>query len=133
MNPIPTGIPCLTELDHLRLRRLIGEGSDHPVADLLAGADTLPGREIPPDVVTMYSQVLLRPLAGGAALRVTLCYPRDAEPTAGFVSILSPLGTALLGHAVGDVIDWATPGGEVRQARIEEIGFQPEASGDYTL
>jgi regulator of nucleoside diphosphate kinase len=61
---------------------------------------------------------------------VTLCYPQDAEPAAGFISVLSPVGISLLGLRA-DVARWQTPHGEECAAVIECIQFQPEASGDY--
>lgn len=62
---------------------------------------------------------------------VTLCYPQDAEPAAGFISVLSPVGISLLGLWAGDVARWQTPHGEECAAVIESIQFQPEATGDY--
>jgi regulator of nucleoside diphosphate kinase len=81
----------------------------------------------------MYTQVLLQGDPGAAPQRVTLCYPGDAEPSEGFISVLSPLGTSLLGLRVGDVARWSTPAGTERQARVLEVLFQPEATGDYTI
>ncbi|MFN4115451.1 MAG: GreA/GreB family elongation factor [Inhella sp.] len=64
---------------------------------------------------------------------LTLCYPLDAEPGRGFISVLSPVGSAPLGRRVGDLIGWRTPLGELRQLRIAALLFQPEASGDYLM
>jgi regulator of nucleoside diphosphate kinase len=76
--------------------------------------------------------VLLQGDTGTAPYKVTWCYPDDAEPSQGFISVLSPLGASLLGLQAGDVAQWRTPFGEQRTARIVEVLFQPEASGDYT-
>ena len=62
---------------------------------------------------------------------LTLCYPQDAEPAAGFISVLSPVGISLLGLRVGDMAKWQTPHGEECSATIESIQYQPEATGDY--
>ena len=130
----------LTELDHVRLTHLLyrQEGSALPAAqasafaDLLDGALVVPGPRVAPDVVTMYTRVVLRDLESGAESTVTLTYPSDAEPAEGFVSVLSPLGWSVLGLPVGAEAQWSTPDGGRRAAEIRAILFQPEASGDYT-
>ncbi|MFZ5547347.1 MAG: GreA/GreB family elongation factor [Pseudomonadota bacterium] len=130
----------LTELDHVRLLNLLRRdthGADHPadwrlIEELLDGCITVPSREVPADVVTMYSQVRVRDRATGRQHTLAPCWPADAEPLAGFVSVLSPIGSALLGLRVGSVARWASPTGEEMAAEILAILFQPEASGDYT-
>lgn len=122
----------LTELDFVRLTRLNGGQLPPELADDLDAAELLPSREIPPDVITMYSQVDMVVAETGTSQRLTLCYPRDAQASQGFISVLSPIGAALLGLRVGDVAHWQMPTGEWRSARVTAIAFQPEASGDYT-
>jgi regulator of nucleoside diphosphate kinase len=130
----------LTELDHVRLLNLLrrdARGEEIPatwrvIEDLLDGCTTVPSREVPPDVVTMYSQVLLRDRSTGEQSTLAPCWPPDAEPQAGFVSVLSPLGGALLGLRVGGVARWVSPTGDERLGEIVSILFQPESSGDYT-
>jgi len=130
----------LTELDHVRIKNLIRRDlrASLPAAlmqqieEALDSSAVVAAREVPPDLVTMYSQVLLVDRASGERIKVALCYPADAEPAAGFVSVLSPLGLSLLGLRVGDVARWRTPAGE-RTAQVLEILFQPEASGDHSL
>jgi len=130
----PSSVRLLSELDHVRIRKLLPQqGVPGPLAELLAGADLVPPREVPADVATMYSQLLLADLATGEQRRYTLCYPADAEPARGFVSVLSPAGTSLLGLPVGAEAHWHTPDGRQHAVRLLEILFQPEASGDYTL
>jgi regulator of nucleoside diphosphate kinase len=130
----PSSARLLSELDHLRIRRLLPQrGVPAPLAELLADADLVPPREVPADVATMYSQLLLADLATGEQRTLTLCYPADAEPARGFVSVLSPAGTSLLGLPVGGEARWQTPDGRQHAVRLLEILFQPEASGDYTL
>ncbi|MBY0468587.1 MAG: GreA/GreB family elongation factor [Burkholderiaceae bacterium] len=129
----------LTELDHVRLLNLIrrdarGNGSAaHPgaIEDILENSALVPSREVGPDVVTMYSQVLLQDNRSGQRNTLTLCYPADAEPAVGFVSVLSPVGSALLGLRVGSMARWSTPAGDEKAAEILAILFQPESSGDY--
>jgi regulator of nucleoside diphosphate kinase len=81
----------------------------------------------------MYTQVVLRDVESGGQSKLVLCYPADAEPAAGFVSVLSPLGASMLGLGVGAVARWLTPAGEERAAEILSILFEPESSGDYTM
>lgn len=131
----------LTELDHVRLLNLARrhtrvDGSPalrSAIDDVLDSCEIVPSRQAPRDVVTMYSQAVLADLQSGARSTVTVCYPADAQPAAGFVSVLSPLGISLLGMRVGNVARWLTPVGEERAAEIVAILFQPEDSGDYTL
>lgn len=130
----------LTELDHVRLLNLLrrdAHGEELPatwqaIEDLLDGCTTVPSREVPPDVVTMYSQVRVRDQSTGEQSTLAPCWPPDAEPQAGFVSVLSPIGSALLGRRVGSMARWASPTGDERVAEIVAILFQPESSGDYT-
>jgi len=128
MSSNPIGERTLTELDHARLNKLAGP----QLPEALDAAELVPSREIAPDVVTMYSQVEIVFPDSGLRQRVTLCYPKDAEPSLGFVSVLSPIGSALLGLRVGDIARWQLPDGEERAATVAAILFQPEASGDYT-
>ena len=131
----------LTEIDHQRLTRLMARVKSDPrllplmdaLDELLSYSDLVEPARVPPDVVTMYSRVLLEDPAGGAPTRFTVCYPDDAEPAQGFVSVLSPVGTGLLGLRVGDVARWRGPSGLEQSARVGAMLFQPEASGDYTL
>lgn len=126
----------LTEIDHIRLTRLASlrttHGSDDPLDDLLSSSELVASPSVPADVVTMYSQILVVDEASGARMKIALCYPADADPAAGFISVLAPLGTALLGLRVGDVAHWSGPGGEPHASRILDMLFQPEATGDYT-
>lgn len=94
--------------------------------------------EVPKDVVTMNSRVRLRDLDSGDAVEFSLVYP--SQPYAAgsdhlsemTVSVLAPIGTAILGYRVGDSIEWEVPAG-VRRVKVEEVLFQPEAAGRYDL
>jgi len=131
----------LTELDHVRLTNLVQRGRRDgsfssralPVEDVLDASAIVPPSQVAPDVVTMYSRVLLIDRASGERNTLTLCYPADAEPGKGFVSVLSPVGWSLLGQHVGSVARWFTPTGIEREAEILAILFQPEANGDFTM
>lgn len=82
--------------------------------------------ETPPDIVTMRTQVRIRDLESGLQGDYTLVYPWEADVDSNQVSVLAPLGTALLGYREGDRIEWRMPGG-VRRLRVEKILHQPEA------
>ncbi len=124
----------LTEIDHARLLRLASATrTSAAVQAVLDNCDLVASPDVPANVVTMYTLVLLQGDADAPPERVTLCYPRDAEPAEGFISVLSPLGTSLLGLRVGDVARWNTPDGTQRRARVLEVLFQPEATGDFTI
>ncbi len=133
----------LTELDHVRLSRLLHHDPRRPrdpaipaagpLYEVLEAADLVPSREVPGDVVTMYSRVSVSAPEGGPQRVLTLCYPDDADAAEGFVSVLSPIGAALLGRRVGETVTPAAPGAAAAPLRICSILFQPEASGDYTL
>jgi regulator of nucleoside diphosphate kinase len=131
----------LTEIDHRRLTRLMARAKADPrllpflegLEELLAYSDLVEPARVPPDVVTMYSRVLLADTAGAEPGKFSVCYPEDAEPAQGFISVLSPLGTSLLGSRVGELVHWRGPHGLAQSARVATMLFQPEASGDYTL
>lgn len=126
----------LTEIDHTRLSRLIrrdvpSRGDANCIESILDSALLVPSQDMSPDIVTMYSQVVLA-FPGGLQKKLTVCYPEDAQPSDGFVSVLSPAGSSLLGLRVGDLARWRTPTGDEGTAEVVAILFQPEASGDYT-
>ena len=128
----------LTELDHARicnlLRRPDPAGGHEPlIGAFIHDADLISSYAVPPDVVTMYTQVRVIDRQTRVQRLLTVCYPHDAEPLKGLVSVLSPMGGGLLGLRKGDVACWPLPhGGEV-SVEILELLFQPEQSGDYLL
>ena len=137
MNTSPYLSRTLTELDYVRIsnlvRRVSTSGSVAPsVSALMDFADLVPSREIAPHVVTMYTRVRVCDAHTQVERELTLCYPQDADVDTGFVSVLSPVGGALLGVAVGGTATWDTPDGRLESAQVREILFQPEASGDFT-
>ena len=131
MSNIAPGELWLTKLDHSRLFKLTGGRPPAALTDVLDSAELIESTHVRADVVTLYSQVLVTQ-DDGEQHKLTLCYPDDAEPSAGFISVLSPVGLALLGRRVGAQVGWATPSGKPRRLTIAAMLFQPEASGDHT-
>jgi regulator of nucleoside diphosphate kinase len=83
--------------------------------------------QVPPNVVTLHSRVRLREVKTQTVMEVTLVMPSEANVDAGKLSVLSPVGTAILGYAEGDTIEWMVPAGH-RRFVIEKLLYQPEAS-----
>lgn len=131
----------ITEFDKTRLKELIAVAEDFGTearSDLeslkgeLEIAEVVPSEKVPSDVVTMNSKVLLKDLDTSEEMVFVLVFPGDADIEAGAISILAPVGTAILGYRKGDVVEWPVPA-RVRRIRIEDILYQPEAAKDYHL
>ena len=88
--------------------------------DELERAIIVAPRDIPPGVITMNSIATVLDITGGSRREVTLVYPHEAAPASGRISVLAPLGTALLGYRTGDEVEWLMPGG-MRRLRIENV------------
>ena len=131
MHGTINGERTLTDLDFARLSKLLRSQLPQGLADLLANAEVTSSRAIDRDIVTMYSTVEVVDVATRRRQVLTVCYPTDAEPAAGFISVLSPVGNGLLGLRVGDTARWRTPSGEECTSEVAAILFQPEATGDY--
>lgn len=84
--------------------------------------------DVPDDVITMDSTVRLRDLDTDEVETYTLVYPNQANIAEGKLSILAPIGTAILGYRVGDVVRWRVPSGR-RRLQVEEVLYQPEREG----
>ncbi len=97
----------------------------------LARAEVVDPEEIPPTVVTMNSTVRFRVESSAEEFCLTLVYPKDVDTSGEKISILAPVGSALLGLSQGDEIEWPKPGGGVLRVRIVEVTYQPERSGEY--
>ena len=127
----------ITQLDMNRLRSLI-ESMKSSREDLktlgaeLDQARVVPPSEIPPDVITMNSKAQVRDLEDNELMTYTLVFPGRADVDEGLISVLAPVGTAMLGHSVGDEFEWHVPAGPIR-LRVENVLYQPEAAGNYTL
>lgn len=124
----------ITELDHVRLYNLLqrrgGAGADS-LSELIDAAEQVRPQDIAPDVVTMLSRVRVAD-AAGAERTLTLVYPPEADASQGFISVLSPMGTSLLGLRVGEAAQWRGPDGKPAELVLRAIEYQPEAHGDYT-
>ena len=120
----------LTQDDLERLSRLLDAqgGRYAQLEGELARATVVARAEIPRDVVTMNSRVLFENETTGERREVTLVYPSDADIDAGKISVLVPVGTALLGLRVGQSIDWTLPSGEKHRYRVIDVPYQPESS-----
>jgi regulator of nucleoside diphosphate kinase len=126
----------VTSMDLERLRLLLGstlrrrrweELHLRALADELEGAEVVDPEQVPGDVVTMRSRVRVLDMVTGEELTYTICYPSEANLEAGRLSVLAPVGTALLGYRVGDVIEWPVPGG-VRVLKVVDLLHQPESA-----
>jgi regulator of nucleoside diphosphate kinase len=132
---------CITENDRKRLTELIrvahdfGDRIRHDLKGLeeeLSKAKVVASQDIPPDVVTMNSKVVLVDVDTHEEMNFRLVFPQDADVDMGFISVLAPIGTAILGYAKGDIVEWPVPSG-VRRLQIKDILYQPEAAGDFHL
>jgi regulator of nucleoside diphosphate kinase len=117
----------ITDLDLARLGNL--KDAAH-LAPELDRADIVPFRTVPPDVVTMNSRVAFEDETAGEFRIVTIVYPQEADPSEGKVSVMAPVGSALLGLSVGQSIEWCFPDGRPRTLRVVELIYQPEAAGN---
>ncbi|MBN2037245.1 MAG: nucleoside diphosphate kinase regulator [Chitinispirillaceae bacterium] len=124
----------MTDDDMKSLRRLVN-AINHDGKNLQALENELnrakvvkPG-EIPSDVVTMNSEVRLKDLQADEETTYRIVWPDQADADKGYISILAPIGTALLGYRVGDIVEWQVPAGTAKW-KIEKITYQPEAAGD---
>jgi regulator of nucleoside diphosphate kinase len=131
----------ITEFDYTRLRSLISEsshteyrGSEYveSLEKELEKATIVAAKEVPPDVITMNSRFKVLDLDSRDEWTYTLVFPDDANLEEDKISVLAPIGTAMLGYRVGDVIECKVPAGLLR-LQVKEIIYQPEASGDYHL
>lgn len=96
----------------------------------LARADIVEPQDMPPTVVSMNSTVRFKVQGSTEEFSLTLVYPKDMDASGDKISVLAPVGSALLGLSQGDQIEWPKPGGGVLNVSIEEIVYQPERSGD---
>ncbi|HRO67536.1 MAG TPA: nucleoside diphosphate kinase regulator [Pseudobdellovibrionaceae bacterium] len=126
----------ITEQDYERLALLLQhtEGANSEVLEEeLARATVVPQKDVPRDIVTMNSTVQFVSLDTKKESEVTLVYPKDADVTKGRVSILAPIGIALIGLRIGQTIQWPMPNGQSRELKVTGIRYQPEAAGDWDL
>jgi len=98
------------------------------LGDELVRANVVEPADMPADVVSMNSVVTCRDENTGETHQLTLVYPQDADADQGRVSVLAPVGSALLGLSVGQHIDWPMPGGRTLRLEVTGIQYQPEAA-----
>ncbi len=129
----------ITAFDKKRLDELIavarefGEYTRKDLGDLVAElnrANVVESTKIPANVVTMNSKVVLHDLDTSEKETYSLVFPNEADASSGAISVLAPIGTAILGYQENDVVEWPVPSG-IRKIRIEKILYQPEAAGDF--
>ncbi|NLJ76665.1 MAG: nucleoside diphosphate kinase regulator [Peptococcaceae bacterium] len=129
----------ITEKDKIKLQKLINEAKEfHPSSEVylnnleqeLDRAQLVDSQKVPHDVITMHSKVLLRDIDSGEEMIYTLVYPNEANIMEDKISVLAPVGTAIIGLREKDAIDWKIPSGMVR-LEVKEILYQPEAAGDF--
>jgi len=124
----------LTSADLDRLDRLLDSVSPLHTPGLdalrreLDRAEVVESHEIPPNVITMNSTARFVDETSGKEFELTLVYPGDTLMTHGTVSVLAPVGSALLGLSVGQSIEWPLPGGRKMTLRVLEVTYQPEAT-----
>jgi len=127
--------PDLERLQELLNQQRAKPGSGEYLAKLqgeLDKAEVVEPKAIPAEVVTMRSTVELTDLDTGNVEVYTLVFPDEADPTEKKISVLAPIGTAVLGYRVGDEFEWKVPAG-VRRLRVSKVLYQPEAAGDWEL
>lgn len=128
----PQGI-LISDQDFERLSLLVQHSESRSAAQLeeeLARAKVVPQDKIPNDIVTMNSKIRFLDEASAKESEVTLVYPQDADVTNRQVSVLAPVGMALIGLKVGQSIIWPMPNGS-RKLKVISIVYQPEAAGHW--
>lgn len=132
----------LTSQDLERLKKLVAEESEFGKAKEskelkalqieLERAHVVEAAQIPSGTITMNSKFLMKHLNFEEKTEYSLVYPEDADFLENKISVMAPIGTAMLGYHEGDEIDWQVPEGTVR-LKIEKVLYQPEASGHFEL
>jgi len=126
----------ITEKDRVKLQEIVSDilltevdGVDHVRAldAEMQRAKVVPSGKVPSDVITMNSKAILS-FDDGEDEEYTLVYPDEANLAENKLSVLSPVGTAILGYRAGDVVDWKVPEGTVT-IRVKSVVYQPEAAG----
>lgn len=134
---MPRPMLILNRLDAERLQHLIDtcESKDRSVAEILeselARAEVFDPEEMPPNVISMNSQFRFTELTYNNVITRTLVYPHALAETPDGLSIMAPVGAALLGLRTGDAIDWLLPDGHPTRLRVDAILWQPEAARQY--
>lgn len=131
----------ITDFDFKRLDQIVrGYQQSNPMDsrhikelnDEMSRAKIVDAKQIPNDVVTMNSTVQFKDMDTNEEATYTLVFPQDADVAQKKISILAPIGTALIGYRVNDTIEWKLPAG-IRRLKVIKILYQPEAAGHYHL
>lgn len=131
----------INRLDYARIKKCISDAKQfnsisnaeaEKLINELDSAKIVEPEAIPSNVVTMNSIVKLSFLNNNKQVQFQIVYPDQANLKENKISIFSPIATALIGYKVSDEIEWVIPTG-LTNIRIEEIIYQPEAAGDYSL
>ena len=128
----------VSTLDAARLESLLDQCSPQQQAELadlqaeLARAQLVEPEDMPADVVTLNSTVTFEMAASAQTFSLTLVHPRDLGDGVGRVSVLAPVGSALLGLREGDTMSWPRPGGGMMAVRVLQVVYQPERAGELT-
>ncbi len=128
----------VNERDYLKLKQIINESITSGNVNAknlnaeISNAILIDPAKIPSDVVTMNTKVCFIDIKESEEFVYTLVYPKDADLANGKLSVLAPIGTALLGYREGDELVWNVPAGQ-KILHIKKIIYQPEASGNYFL
>lgn len=101
--------------------------------DELDRADIREPEDMPADVITMNSRVRIREQPSGTERELTLVYPGNADQDGTKISVFTPAGSALLGLAEGQTIEWPTVDGHSVRLEVVSIAWQPEANGEFEL
>lgn len=131
-DTLPPSI-VMSRLDYERIEALLESSPNVDAAALEAEmerAEVVEPAQMPGDVISMNSTARFVDESSGEERELTLVYPRDANGEPGRVSILAPVGSALLGLRVGQRIDWPVPGNRTVSLRVLSIRYQPEAAGE---
>jgi len=131
----------INRLDYARIKKCINDAKQfksisnteaEKLMKELDSAKIVEPEAIPSNVVTMNSIVKLSFLNNKKQVQFQIVYPNQANLKENKISIFSPIATALIGYKVADEIEWIVPAG-LTNIRIDEIIYQPEAAGDYSL
>ena len=125
----------ISTLDLARLEALLEHQPDSDTVrrleDELERAHVVAPSEMPDNIVTMNSIISFSMANSQETFTKTLCYPRDIDGSKDKISVLAPIGSALIGLAVGQSIEWPGPNGKTLQVTITAVEYQPERAGDY--
>lgn len=131
----------ITKLDYIRLNKLIASARNEMTTELkslnvleydLIRAEKVISEKIDPDYITMNSVVQIFNHDSRSQMKIKIVYPQEADYKKNFISVLSPLGSALIGYKENDIIKFEAPKGEV-EITVQRIEYQPEANGEYLV